>query len=38
VDLGVRPRAGTPAELRRLLATEIERWGGVIRRAGIVAQ
>lgn len=33
--LGVRTAASTPAELDRLLAAEIRRWGDVIRRAKI---
>ncbi|MBC7955529.1 MAG: tripartite tricarboxylate transporter substrate binding protein [Cytophagales bacterium] len=33
--LGMRVAASTPAELERLLAGEIERWGGVIRAAKI---
>lgn len=33
--LGVRTGAGTPAELQALLASEITRWGGVIRAAKI---
>jgi len=33
--LGMRLQAGTPAELQALLASEIQRWGGVIRAAKI---
>ncbi|MBL8360662.1 MAG: tripartite tricarboxylate transporter substrate binding protein [Rubrivivax sp.] len=33
--LGVRALPGTPGALRQLLAREIDRWGGVIRRAKI---
>jgi tripartite-type tricarboxylate transporter receptor subunit TctC len=33
--LGVRPAGGTPAELQALLASEIRRWGEVIRAAKI---
>ena len=36
--LGVRPRGGTPDELRQLLATETRHWAEVVRRAGITAQ
>jgi tripartite-type tricarboxylate transporter receptor subunit TctC len=36
--LGVRPAAGTPAELRTLLASEITRWRAVIAAAGIEPQ
>ncbi|MEN9629181.1 MAG: hypothetical protein RJA10_2408, partial [Pseudomonadota bacterium] len=32
---GVRPQAGSPAELQSLLAAEIKRWGDVIRAAKI---
>jgi tripartite-type tricarboxylate transporter receptor subunit TctC len=33
--LGAEPVGGTPAELDRLRRTDIEKWTGVIRRAGI---
>jgi tripartite-type tricarboxylate transporter receptor subunit TctC len=33
--LGMRLQAGTPADLQALLASEIQRWGGVIRAAKI---
>jgi tripartite-type tricarboxylate transporter receptor subunit TctC len=33
--LGVRPEGSTPQALQQLLAAEIQRWGAVIRRAGI---
>ena len=36
--LGLRPQPGTPAALGRLLASETERWGAVIRRAKIEPQ
>lgn len=36
--LGVRPQAGTPAELRALLASEIDRWRSVILAAHIPPQ
>lgn len=29
-ELGVRPQAGTPAQLKALLASEIKRWREVI--------
>jgi tripartite-type tricarboxylate transporter receptor subunit TctC len=38
VALGVRLAAGTPAELETLLASEIKRWGDVIRAARIEPQ
>jgi tripartite-type tricarboxylate transporter receptor subunit TctC len=34
-DLGVRAQAGTPADLSKLLAGEIKRWGDVIKAAKI---
>ena len=34
-DLGVRAQAGTPEQLKNLLASEIKRWGEVIRAAKI---
>ncbi|WP_374569401.1 Bug family tripartite tricarboxylate transporter substrate binding protein [Ideonella sp.] len=34
-DLGVKAQAGTPAELKALLASEIKHWGEVIRTAKI---
>jgi tripartite-type tricarboxylate transporter receptor subunit TctC len=37
-DLGVDARAGTPAELRELLVSEIAKWRGVIERAKIEKQ
>src|SRR5262249_37836330 len=36
--LGVRPQAGTPAQLRALLASEIDRWRSVIVAAHIEPQ
>jgi tripartite-type tricarboxylate transporter receptor subunit TctC len=33
--LGMRVAASTPAELEKLLASEIDRWGAVIRAAKI---
>lgn len=33
--LGVRPESGSPAALQTLLASEVRRWGAVIRAAGI---
>lgn len=36
--LGVRPQAGTPAELRTLLASEVDRWRAVILAAHIPPQ
>ncbi|MFO1301520.1 MAG: tripartite tricarboxylate transporter substrate binding protein [Burkholderiaceae bacterium] len=38
LEMGVRPQAGTPAELEALLASEIRRWGEVIRAARIESQ
>jgi tripartite-type tricarboxylate transporter receptor subunit TctC len=38
VSLGVRPQGGTPEQLQSLLASEIKRWGEVIRAAKIEAQ
>ncbi len=38
LEMGVRPQAGTPAELEALLASEIRRWGEVIRAARIEPQ
>lgn len=37
-ELGVRTQAGTPQQLRQLLASEIERWSRVIESAGIERQ
>ena len=37
-DLGVRPQGGTPAQLESLLASEIQRWGAVIKAAKIESQ
>ena len=37
-ELGVEPIGGTPAALGELLASEIQRWGEVIARAGIPKQ
>jgi tripartite-type tricarboxylate transporter receptor subunit TctC len=37
-ELGVEARAGTPAEARELLASEIRRWSEVIDKAGIAKQ
>jgi tripartite-type tricarboxylate transporter receptor subunit TctC len=34
-ELGVKPQAGSPAELAQLLAGEIKRWGEVVRAAKI---
>jgi tripartite-type tricarboxylate transporter receptor subunit TctC len=34
-DLGVRAQASTPEQLKTLLASEIKRWGEVIRAAKI---
>jgi len=36
--LGVRPQAGTPAELATLLADEIQHWGAVVKAAKIEAE
>ncbi len=36
--LGVRPQPGTPAALQGLLASEIKRWGTVVRAAKIEAE
>ena len=38
LEMGVRPQAGTPAELEALLASEIGRWREVIRAARIEPQ
>jgi tripartite-type tricarboxylate transporter receptor subunit TctC len=35
---GAEPQPGTPEDLRRHLAGEIEKWGKVIREAGIKAE
>ncbi len=35
---GAEPLPGTPADLRKYLASEIEKWGRVIREAGIKAE
>jgi len=37
-DIGVEPWPGTPEELRDLLRTEIERYGAVVRSAGLPRQ
>jgi tripartite-type tricarboxylate transporter receptor subunit TctC len=37
-ELGVRPEAGTPKQLETLLASEIRRWGEVIRAANIAPE
>jgi tripartite-type tricarboxylate transporter receptor subunit TctC len=37
-DIGVEPWPGTPEELRDLLRTEIERYGAVVRSAGVPRQ
>lgn len=37
VDLGVRPTSMTPAQFRKLIADETEKWAGVIKTAGIKA-
>jgi tripartite-type tricarboxylate transporter receptor subunit TctC len=34
---GLTPRTGTPAELAKLIETDLERWGRVMREAGIKA-
>lgn len=34
-SLGATPIPGTPADLGRLIAAETERWGRVVRAAGI---
>jgi tripartite-type tricarboxylate transporter receptor subunit TctC len=34
----VRPQGGTPAQLESLLASEIQRWGAVIKAAKIESQ
>jgi tripartite-type tricarboxylate transporter receptor subunit TctC len=34
---GLAPRTGSPAELARLIETDLERWGRVVREAGIRA-
>jgi tripartite-type tricarboxylate transporter receptor subunit TctC len=38
LKLGVKPQAGTPAELGQLLNSEIKHWGEVVRRAGITPE
>jgi tripartite-type tricarboxylate transporter receptor subunit TctC len=38
IELGVRPQASTPAQLRDLLAGEITRWRNVIEAAKIEPQ
>ena len=38
LKLGVKPQAGTPAELSQLLNSEIKHWGEVVRRAGITPE
>ena len=38
VSLGVRPQGSTPEQLQSLLASEIKRWGDVIRAAKIEPQ
>lgn len=38
LDLGIEPRASTPAALKQLLVAEIEKWRAVIQRAGIEPQ
>ena len=37
-QINVQPRPGTPAQLAELLGSEIRRWGGVIKSAGIPQQ
>ena len=37
-DLGIEPTPMTPAEFRKLIAGETEKWGGVIRAANIKAE
>jgi tripartite-type tricarboxylate transporter receptor subunit TctC len=37
-QINVQPRPGTPAQLAELLGSEIRRWGGVIKSAGIPLQ
>jgi tripartite-type tricarboxylate transporter receptor subunit TctC len=34
-DLGVEPAGGTPAEAEAFLKAEVEKWGGIIREAGV---
>jgi tripartite-type tricarboxylate transporter receptor subunit TctC len=38
VAQGAEPSPGTPAELRSLVATELEKWARVVKRAGIKAE
>jgi tripartite-type tricarboxylate transporter receptor subunit TctC len=38
VAQGAEPSPGTPAELRTLVATELEKWARVVKRAGIKAE
>ena len=32
---GVDPRSSTPEEFARLLVSDLERWAGVVKRAGV---
>jgi tripartite-type tricarboxylate transporter receptor subunit TctC len=37
-DLGLTPLGGSPADFRRLIADEVEKWGKVVKFAGIKAE